>query len=234
MSRMRLLTALILGCAIGQLAVAQTSSRKTKLTFSGPVQLPAPNTSAGVITLPPGTYMFRLVNSQASRNIVEVSNESGDKVYTRILAIPDYRVNASSKTVMYFTERAANAPVAVKSWFYPGDNFGQRFVYPKVKAVELAAEVKEPVPSYVPPAAPTAPPPPVVIQTPQKQETQYTAQAFAATDAKDTEGVNGEPVAASAPLPKTASPIYTAGLIGLLLLGLGLTARRVRRTFGSL
>jgi hypothetical protein len=233
MSRMRILTALILGCAIGQLAIAQTSSRKTKLTFSGPVQLPAPNTSAGVITLPPGTYIFRLANSQSDRNIVEMTNESGDKLYTTILAIPDYRVNASSKTVMYFTERAAGAPVAVKSWFYPGDNTGRRFVYPKVKAVELAAEVKEPVPSYVP-AAPTAPPPPVVIQTPQKQETQYTAQAFAATDAKDTEGVNGEPVTTAAALPKTASPIYTAGLVGLLLLGLGLTARRVRRTFDSL
>jgi hypothetical protein len=64
---------------------------------------------------------------------------------------------------------------------------------------------------------------------PTRAETPYTAQAFAATDAKDTAGVDGEPVqiAAAPPLPRTASPVYTAGLIGLLLFAVGLTLRRI-------
>ena len=42
------------------------------------------------------------------------------------------------KNIISFEERAAGAPEAVRAWFYPGDNFGHEFVYPKVKAVELA------------------------------------------------------------------------------------------------
>jgi len=208
--------------------------RKTKLTFNTPVQIPAPNTDAGVISLAPGTYVFTLVDSVANRHIVQVSNEKGDKVYSTILTTPDYRVNASSKTVMYFTERAAGAPPAVKSWFYPGDNYGERFVYPKVKAVALAAEVKEPVPALpaevkvIEPKAVAAVP--LIVVTPAKVETPYTPQVFAATDAKDTAGVEGEPVQvaqATPALPKTASPVYAAGLIGLLLFAAGLMLRRI-------
>lgn len=33
--------------------------------------------------------------------------------------------------------------------FYPGDNFGQEFVYPKQQAIELAAATNEPVPALV-------------------------------------------------------------------------------------
>ena len=46
-----------------------------------------------------------------------------------------------------FEERAANSPEAIKAWFYPGDNYGQEFVYPKPRAVQLAKVVKQPVPS---------------------------------------------------------------------------------------
>ena len=224
---------LLLGALVPMSYAQIGTKRKTKLTFNTPVQIPAPTTDSGVMVLPAGSYVFTLTDTQANRHIVEVSNERGDKVYSTILTTPDYRVNASSKTVMYFTERAAGAPPAVKSWFYPGDNYGERFVYPKVKATALAAEVKEPVPAMptevkvVEPAAVVAVP--IIIIMPTKQETPYTAQAFAATDAKDTAGVDGEPVqvADAAPLPKTASPIYAVGLIGLLLFAAGLTLRRI-------
>ena len=71
------------------------------------------------------------------------------------------------------------------------------------------------------------------VQTPQKTEVAYTAKTFEATDARDTAGVEGEPVQASAPvgqtaraeLPRTASSVYAVGLAGLLLLGLGLALR---------
>jgi hypothetical protein len=227
----KLMAVFFLMGALEPIAHAQLQTRKTKVTFSTPVQIPAPTTEAGVMSLPAGSYVFTLRDTQANRHIVVVINERGDKVYSTILTTPDYRVNASSKTVMYFTERAAGAPPAVKSWFYPGDNYGERFVYPKVKAVALAAEVKEPVPAtevkVIEPAAIAAAP--IIIVMPTRAETPYTAQAFAATDAKDTAGVDGEPVqiAAAPPLPRTASPVYTAGLIGLLLFAVGLTLRRI-------
>ena len=35
----------------------------------------------------------------------------------------------------------------MKAWFYPGENYGHDFVYPKAKAVELAKANKQPVAS---------------------------------------------------------------------------------------
>lgn len=224
----------LIGCLAGGLLPAQTWNKKTKVSFSAPVQIPGPSTENGVVTLPAGTYVFKLMDSSSNRHVVEVTNTRENRVYSTILAIPDYRVNASSKTVMYFTERKAGAPMALKSWFYPGDNFGQRFVYPKVKAQELAAVLNEPVPShnveviertkYVQV--------PVYIQTPAKQETSYDAGALAKTDTDDAHGVDGEAVRAESapaaePLPKTASNLQTVGLLGLLLAAAALLVRRV-------
>ena len=45
------------------------------------------------------------------------------------------------------TRRAAGSPEAVRAWFYPGENFGHQFVYPKAKAVALAKANNTPVPS---------------------------------------------------------------------------------------
>ena len=62
------------------------------------------------------------------------------------------------------------------------------------------------------------------------QEVAYAPTVFEKADAADTAGEDGEAVksapAASASLPKTASPIYLIGLMGLLLVACSLVARR--------
>jgi len=230
MKNVRILTAL-LACFAASMANADTWNKKTKVSFSGPVQVPGPSTSSKVVILPAGTYVFKLMSSSSNRNIVEVTNEGENKVYSTILAINDYRLNASSKTVMYFSERKAGAPVAIKSWFYPGDNFGQRFVYPKVQAVQIAAAVNQPVPSTTVVVEKTKyVEVPVYIQTPAKQEVAYDASAFEKHDATDTAGDDGEavkpPAPAKATLPKTASSLPLVGLAGLLLLAISMLMRR--------
>ena len=233
MKKVNVFAAMLACLVVSGTLSADMWNKKTKVTFSGPVQLPNAHAKGGLVTLPGGTYIFRLDDSQSSRHTVQVTNERGNKVYTTILAIPDYRLNATSKTVMYFAERPAGHPPAIKSWFYPGDNFGHRFVYPKVQAVALAAEVKQPVPSHeaevIEPAKPE--PVPVKIETPAKQEVAYTPQVFEKEDAADTAGVEGEAVKTAAPeaapLPKTASPIYFVGLLGLMLVALSLLVRRL-------
>jgi len=225
-----LLAAVACGALFSTATMADVWNKKTKLTFSGPVQVPG-------VTLPAGTYVFKLVDSSSNRNVVQVTNERENKTYATVIAIPDYRINATSKTVMYFSERKSNAPMAVKSWFYPGDNFGQRFVYPKVKAVEIAAATNQPVPSHTVEVVERTKyvEVPVYIQTPAKQEVAYAPATFEKVDATDTAGVDGEPVKApadaaaaaapAAPLPKTASPIHLAGAFGALLIGASLLAR---------
>lgn len=228
--------AAILVCVATTTLYGAAWDKKTKVTFSAPVQIPGPATSAKVVTLPPGTYVFRLQESSSNRHIVEVTNERMNRVYSTILAIPDYRLNASSKTVMYFSERKADAPVAIKSWFYPGDNFGQRFVYPKVQATQVAAAINQPVPSHTVQVIETTKvvEVPVYIQTPQKQEIAYNAAAFEKQDATDTAGDDGEavtaapePAAAPATLPKSASSLQFFAMMGALALSASFLLRRV-------
>src|ERR1051326_70130 len=124
---------------------AQVWDKKTTVTFSAPVEIPG--ISAQV--LPGGTYVFRLLDSQSDRHIVQIFNKDESHLYATILAVPNYRLRPTDQTVMTFAERAAGEPQAIRAWFYPGDNSGQEFVYPKKRAVELAKITNQPV-LYIP------------------------------------------------------------------------------------
>jgi hypothetical protein len=236
MKMIRVVAAVLVCLATVQVADAQ-SRKRTKVRFNAPVEIPNPNTKAGVMTLPPGEYVFAMADTGSSHHVVRVTDVTGRKVHSMVLTMPDYRLNATSKTVMYLGERPAGSPAAIKSWFYPGDTSGERFIYPKARAQALAAEANQPVPSREA-EGPIKADESVHVQTPQKTEVAYNARVFEPTDAKDTAGVDGEPVqvsqvASAAPaggapraeLPKTASSLYTVGLAGLLLVGVGLALR---------
>lgn len=110
----------------------------TKLTFSGPVEVPGQVLSAG-------TYWFKLADSESDRNIVQIWNADRTQMLTTILAIPDYRQKTPDKTIVNFEERPSGQPEAIQSWFYPGNNFGEEFVYPKTRAKQLAKQAGKPV-----------------------------------------------------------------------------------------
>jgi len=210
-------TAIVLGVvavvmAIGFSARADTFNKLSILTFSQPVELP------GNVALPAGTYSFKLLDSLGNRNIVQVFDKDRTHLYATILAINDYRVNPTDKTVIRFSETKAGAPNAIKEWFYPGDNFGQEFVYPKHRAVELAKAANEPVPAM---PAELAPNPsvqelekaPLKAEQPSGEETEI-AQAFPTTPPAGAQPIKE-------PLPKTASMLPLIGLSGLLLVSTG-------------
>jgi hypothetical protein len=110
---------------------ADEHDKKTTITFSAPVEVPGK-------ALPAGTYVFKLLDSTANRNIVQIFDKDEKTLYATILAIPDYRLQPSDKPVIQFEERPAGSPPAIKAFFYPGDTYGQQFVYPHKRAVELA------------------------------------------------------------------------------------------------
>jgi len=116
-------------------------NKRTVVKFSGPVEIPG----VGAQVLPAGTYVFKLLDSQSDRHIVQIFNEQGNRVLATILAIPNLRMKATDKTVMTFSERAAGDPQAIRAWFYPGRTWGEEFVYPKKRAIELAQIAKVPV-----------------------------------------------------------------------------------------
>jgi hypothetical protein len=239
-----ILCAAAIAAVLASTATADTWNKKTRVTFSAAVQVPG-------ASLPAGTYVFRLLDSQSNRHIVQVVNPRENHVYATILAIPDYRLNATSKTVMYFSETPrGGGPVPLKSWFYPGDNFGQRFIYPKAKAIEIATATSQSVPAYDTPTPPKADAAPeevlrttekVVIVQPSKTETPYQVAQLEKQDAQDTAGVDGQAVRESSPattadaaapapqrLPKSSSPIFLMTGLGGLLLGASAASRYLR------
>lgn len=134
----------IVGAAFSPLAKADDWNKKTRITFSGPVEIPGVHLE-GWGVLPAGTYVFKVLDSRSDRHIVQIFSADELTVYATILAIPNYRLKATDKTVMTFNERPAGQPEALRAWFYPGKNWGEEFVYPKAKAIELAKTTNVPV-----------------------------------------------------------------------------------------
>ena len=209
---------------------ADAWNKKTIVTFSQPVEVP------GGVVLPPSTYVFKLLDSASNRHIVQIFNEDQTHIYATVLAIPNYRLRVTGKTVITFTERAAGEPQAIRAWFYPGDNFGQEFVYRKSRAVELAKQTNSPMPSELEseitkpakslneePEADLKQSQSTAVNPPEKEV--EIAQAVEPPPAKTTPTPQEE--TADAPesmeqLPQTASQLPFWGLIGLLSLGAGL------------
>src|SRR4249920_1006944 len=132
------------GAVLTPAARADDWNRKTVVTFSGPVEIPGVHlTGWGV--LPAGTYVFKILDSQSDRHIVQIFNKDETAIYATILAIPNYRLKATDKTVVTFRERPAGEPEALRAWFYPGRNWGEEFVYPKARAMALAKATNTPV-----------------------------------------------------------------------------------------
>lgn len=100
-------------------------------------------------TLTPGTYVMKLMPSFTNRNIVQIFNEDQSQLQATILAINNYRLRPSDKTVLQYWETPSGAPPALRAWFAPGENYGQEFAYPKKMADELARTNNNArVPSY--------------------------------------------------------------------------------------
>ena len=205
-------------------ASAQSWTKKTLVTFTAPFEIPG--ISAQV--LPPGTYLFRLLDSKSDRHIVQIFNKDQSHHFANILAIPNYRLKATDKTVMTFSERVAGEPQAIRAWFYPGDNSGQEFVYPKKRALELAKITNQPV-LYIPDeiavnivapvAEPTEAPVVALIEVP------IHAVAPTGVDIEVAEVVVPPPVQTASKLPKTASDMPLLALMGFLCLSVGISLR---------
>jgi len=209
-------------------AHADQWNHETRVTFSQPVEIPS-------MVLPPGTYVFKLLDSQTDRNIVQIFNEDKNQVHATILAIPNYRLQPTGKTVIMFEEREAGAPSAIRAWFYPGENYGAEFVYPQPRAAALAQAINQPVPSMPatenPPEAAELRKAPVMNQQPSGEQTAPEPPPAPAAPQPQAATPPPEEQAAMPPqqLPQTASDLPLIGLMGLLSLALAGTLRFIRR-----
>jgi len=140
-----MLKTLVSACAFAVVALmtssvanAQAIDRRTFFTFTQPVTLPG-------VTLPAGKYLFRILDTDSSRRVVQVLNAEGTRSYALLLSIPAQRLQAPSRPEIGFMETASTMPAAIRTWWYPGTTLGYEFIYPREQALKLAKGTTGPV-----------------------------------------------------------------------------------------
>jgi len=201
-------------------ARADEWNKKTILTVGETVQIRD-------TVLEPGQYVLKLLDSQTDRHIVQIFNGNETHIINTVLAIPRQRVYPTGKSQFTFWETPPGNVRALRAWFYPGDEIGQEFPYPKhLQQVAMLmppapAPAPEPVATNPEPAAEPAPAeaqaqPEAAAPEPAPEQPAEVAQntAPAETPAQSTPEQPAE-------LPKTGSPYPAIGIAGILMLGLG-------------
>jgi outer membrane biosynthesis protein TonB len=177
---------------------------------------------AGNKVLDPGTYVWKLLDSQSNRHIVQIFDKDQKHLEETILAIPNERLQPTGDSQFVFWETPAGVPKAVRAWFYPGDNFGQEFAYPKKLVAQLAAAVPVPVPAHYREPEPAPAPAPAPEPQPEAQPAPPppSAEAAPAPEPQQTPTQPIEPAPQPAALPHTAGFDPLIGLAGLMSLSL--------------
>ena len=229
----------LMGAVFAPGAKADEWNRKTTITFSGPVEIPGVHLK-GWGVLPGGTYVFKILDSQSDRHVVQIFNEDETQCYATILAIPNYRLKATDKTVITFRERPAGQPEALRAWFYPGRNWGEEFVYPKAMAIEIAKatntvvlftpaeiplEVVEPIKRADEPVVVQLRRAPVMAIRPTGEEVEL-AQVVTPPPA---EPMQAPVVMVAKAMPPTASSFPLIAMFGFLALGVAWTLRLAQK-----
>jgi hypothetical protein len=211
----RLKTFAVASC-VGLLAVAfmprskaDEWNKKTILTVNEPLAIPGK-------VLQPGKYVMRLMDSPAERHVVQIFNEDESQIEATVIAIPNYRIQPSDKTEFAFWEMPAGQARALKAWFYPGDNFGQEFAYPKDLATTIAKNNNESVPTVsedkpneITQMAPSGETEQMAQSTPPAAPPDQSNSSTSAVTAESTSPVmsdNGAGTGAPSPVQSSAAP----------------------------
>src|SRR5580700_5841049 len=134
-------------------ALADEWNKKTVLTVSDTVQVTD-------TVLPPGQYVLKLLDSQSDRHVVQIFNGDETHIIDTVLAVPAQRLQPTGNSEFTFWETPPGSARALRMWYYPGDNYGQEFPYPK-HLQEVALVMTTPTPEPMAEAAPAPEPAPV-------------------------------------------------------------------------
>lgn len=201
-------------------AMADEWNKETRIEINEPLEIPGR-------VLQPGTYIFKLIGT-SDRNVVEILSEDAkgnQTLVTTLLTVSAYEMDTPDKPIIRLEERPSGSPQAISSWFYPGDNYGWQFVYPKSQRLEVSAnQAPAEASTPAPPVQPALPEMPVVavttpattfelpVETPVEEQT-------ASQPATTAVLVFGE---SDRMLPETAGYSTTELAAGALLVGFGL------------
>src|SRR5258705_2615611 len=120
----------VVGIASAGFVSADDIDKKTVITTNEAMQLPNS-------MLQPGTYVVKLQHTpDKNRNAVQFFDKD-ENLITTVIAIPNLRLRRTGKSVFAFWEVPAGQPKALRAWFYPGEEFGPEFAYPKGEGVRI-------------------------------------------------------------------------------------------------
>lgn len=209
----RFIASLILCLGVSALASAQGGAvqRDTKLAVSEPTQV-------GPILLDPGSYTLRVHDFKGGKVQVTVVRDSDLKTMgtaTAMRARRNLDTNQQADNQTQFTYTSYNGHPAVDTWYYPGDEWGEQFVYGKETIAANTGDVKvtqTPAPtastSTMAESRPPAPAPAPVVE--ERREETKTAEVAPAREPA--------PAPEARTLPKTASSTPLVALLGALSL----------------
>jgi hypothetical protein len=206
-------------------ARASDWDKKTTVNINRRIEVPG-------AVLEPGTYVLKLLDSSSNRHIVEFMNERENHLYSLAFAVPAYRTLPTDKTVLTFYEAPAGQPEALRTWFYPGDSWGQEFTYhghpTPLRASATALAVPSPRPELEPigpekpaelgPVSTTVDIPALRAQEPQTLAQNAPPPSPSQEAAPALEPAPQEPVPSDSSLPRTASRAPAIALFGLAAL----------------
>jgi hypothetical protein len=180
------------------------------------------------------------LDSDSDRNIVQVFSEDSngnESLVATLMAIPDYMSETPDNPIVHFEERPSGTPEAIHSWFYPGDNTGWEFVYPKGETLRTSANA---TPGSTPVTAEASPSLP---EAPQVQDAEPSREELSAVEEEITVAENDAPAPPAEPeatlvptpeadvqgsadrmLPETAGHSGLELMLGIAMLGGGLVA----------
>ena len=205
--------------ALGPVVRADMWDKRTVVTFHQPVEIPQH-------VLIPGTYVMKLVDLDSHRDIVQFLNKKENQVIATVFAIPAYEPNVvHDRTFFTYEERAANSPQAIKTWFYPGDPWGEEFIYGAAKPVANPA----PPTNFTPRPAAIEQPRPVVQPAPAPVIAQVTVPVRSEAKPVEVAQATPAPVTKQQELPKTASTLPLIALLGGLSTASGLVLKACRK-----
>jgi LPXTG-motif cell wall-anchored protein len=198
-------------------ASAQYEMTKSTLAISDRVEVP------GAI-LEPGTYLVRVADVQANRNVIVFQSPGGTKTFATAIATPHRGAREPKNSEFVFYPTATGETRVLRTWWAHDNVNGQDFIYPAERAAALRNSTHEEVPAatadMVPASQPPAPvvaaaPPPPPAPAPAPVETMASNEATMQTNRHT--------------LPQTASPYPSIAILGLAFLVGGFVLRHRRK-----
>jgi hypothetical protein len=110
----------LMSSAVVPALMADESDKKTNITIDRSIDV------QGTV-LPAGSYVMTRAGSSPNGHIVQIYRADDNHLVAIVQAIPAYRLATTPDPQLKFYAETESGTPALRTWFYPGDNFGVEF-----------------------------------------------------------------------------------------------------------